>query len=389
MEHRHEPQRARNAARLRRPHLLRDLVQGAAEVADRARPRAGRRNRGRPRSSIRRDSWQRCCTRQMSRRSWRRVRPPLVPHRRRPASQPGIGFACARPQVQHHTRLPALCEGKARHDRASSRRACVCRYPRARARRAGAVALYRGVRCTRVVGAGCRRRACRFRSMRGSRTWSGWHESRRPGSCPASPATKTARFFARPGRRRPSRWRCRCTSAGLFTWTEWAHSACHVTSLQPRRPAIRIWAIPTITIGWARSKTGGVERRQLGDRAASPPAAWARAAHRTPHGRQIELRPRRLLRSTDCALASPLACCAGDAASAAFNSAALAARMCSRMALSAVSGLRSRMWRMTASCSRWAPLNRPGVYAALATSRCICPWISSAIRTSSALPLAR
>ena len=44
-----------------------------------------------------------------------------------------------------------------------------------------------------------------------------------PGTlCPSIPRDARVRCFASHGRRRLSRWRCRCTNAALFTWSEWA-----------------------------------------------------------------------------------------------------------------------------------------------------------------------
>ena len=177
VEHRHEPQRARNAARLRRPHLLRDLVQGAAEVADRARASCGKTKSRQAARSTRRDSWQGCCTRPMSRRSWRRVRPPLAPHRRRPASQRGIGFACARPRCSTTPACPRMRRGRLG---TIERVLGVHVFADAHAQGLGEQAqwLYTVVFDARELwGPDADAGLARFPSMRGNRTWSGWRES--------------------------------------------------------------------------------------------------------------------------------------------------------------------------------------------------------------------
>ena len=123
----------------------------------------------------------------------------------------------------------------------------------------------------------------------------------------AGPAATRARSrcSASPGRRRPSPWPWRCTSAGLFTWTEWAARLAQRS--RPRRPAgdpdtgetyYRHWlaALESLVVEkGAATAQGLAERRD----------AWDRAARATPHGQPILLEQRSRARQRREAPAEP------------------------------------------------------------------------------------
>ena len=126
-----------------------------------------------------------------------------------------------------HTRLPRYVRGQSAWSSATTAATCFRIRPRP-SRRESAMALHRGVRRPRIVGPGRRPDAedldRRVRALSGA----GVMRRRGRGSAPRSAvpehsaAMPKARCSASPGRRRPSRWRWRCTSAALFTWPEWA-----------------------------------------------------------------------------------------------------------------------------------------------------------------------
>ena len=113
----------------------------------------------------------------------------------------------------------------------------------------------------------------------------------RPPRCRAFRATTTARSSASRGRRRPSPWRWRCTSAALFTWTRMGGDARRRDQARAgrRRSRHRRDLLPPLA-GDARA-AGRREGRHRRATLARYRDAWDHAADRTPHGPPIELTP--------------------------------------------------------------------------------------------------
>ena len=105
------------------------------------------------------------------------------------------------------------------------------------------------------------------------------------------PANAEARCSARPGKRRPLRSRLRSTSAGLFTWAEWA------TTLGDEIKRAQAAGDPDTGETYYHHWLAALERLVAEKRLAEPALlartrdAWRHAAARTPHGTPIELRP--------------------------------------------------------------------------------------------------
>ena len=193
----------------------------------------------------------------------------------------------------------ALCARQDRRGRAGARLPRLSGHRRGRGGREPAMALHRRVRRPRIVGREFRPGA--HRVDRGVRALSGaglrWQRSILPRR--AAPPTRSRAFRAMPrgrcsasrGRRRRSRWRSRCTSAG-----------CSPGRNGPRRSADEIKRAQaagdpdtgeTYYHHWLKTlerlvAEKGVTNAQM---LARYHEAWDRAADRTPHGQPIELKP--------------------------------------------------------------------------------------------------
>ena len=107
--------------------------------------------------------------------------------------------------------------------------------------------------------------------------------------CRAFRATPKGRCSASRGRRRPSPWRWRCTSAALFTWTEWA------ATLGDEIKRAQAAGDPDTGETYYRHWLAALERL-VAEKGVTEPRtlaryrdAWDHAADRTPHGAPIEL----------------------------------------------------------------------------------------------------
>jgi len=97
--------------------------------------------------------------------------------------------------------------------------------------------------------------------------------------------------FAEPWQAHAFALTLRLHERGLFTWGEWAEAlAAQIASAQAAGDAdlgdtyYRHWmgALEALVVGKGASSNDELRRHQH---------AWDRAAHRTPHGRPIELKP--------------------------------------------------------------------------------------------------
>ena len=113
----------------------------------------------------------------------------------------------------------------------------------------------------------------------------------RPPPCRAFRATMTARCFASPGKRRPLRWRWRCTSAGCSPGTNGPRAlADQIKRAQAAgdpdtgETYYRHWLATLEQLVAAKGVATSETLHRYRD-------AWDHAADRTPHGAPIELTP--------------------------------------------------------------------------------------------------
>ncbi len=195
-----------------RLELLPDLDRRAGEAAGRTRPGAARRTGRRPRAASAGAGGARAARRRRGRRAGQGLA-----HRTRRGRTParfslGDRVRTRSQRVAHHTRLPGYAHGKHGVVESVHGAHVFADAPRAGPGRAAAVAVPRGLQRRRTVGRRRRARPAACRSTPGKATWKpAAHDT--PRCCPACRRTAANRCSPNPGRRRPSRWPWRCTSA--------------------------------------------------------------------------------------------------------------------------------------------------------------------------------
>ena len=175
----------------------------------------------------------------------------------------------------------ALCARQGRHGRADPRLPRLPGFGRDRSRRRSAVALHGRVRRPRDLGTGHRSDARRSRSTPSSPISNRHDGSARPSPSPASRATPKGRCSASRGRRRPSPWRWRCTSAACSPGRN-GRPRLPTRSSGRRRRAIPTPARPT-TRHWLNALERLVTEKGIADASllARYHDAWDHAADRT------------------------------------------------------------------------------------------------------------
>ena len=107
---------------------------------------------------------------------------------------------------------------------------------------------------------------------------------------PGIPRDDDGPVFREPGKRRPLRWRSRCTSADCSPGRNGPQPSPTRSSAR-KPPAILTPAKPITGTGWQRWNVWSPQGRRDAETLHRYRDAWDHAADRTPHGAPIELRP--------------------------------------------------------------------------------------------------